>query len=560
MRDYAARANAYALGVVSGEILVSEITKLACQRHVDDIKRAEQTPADFPYIFSVEAANRVCGFIELFPHIKGEWAAYRQKIRLEDWQCFILCSVFGWLDAETGYRRFRTVYIEVPRKNAKTTLSAPVALYMLTADGEQGAEVCSAATKKDQARISWGLAHSMVRKTEAFRTEFSVIARALSLVCMETDSTFIPIDSQGKTQDGANLHMSLNDELHAWKGRELYAVLETAMGSRRQPLMWNITTAGKDQAGICYEQRLYLIKVLQGIFKDESYFGIIYTIDKDDDIFAEETHKKANPNYGVSVFPHNFTADAAKARNNPASRNDFKMKRLNCWTHTGDPFFDLAAWDACQVEGLSIDDFEGEPCVVGIDLAQKKDVNAICLLFERGHKIFLFFYFFLPETAVQEGATPAYAGWVEEGFIEVHEGNAADFNRITRFVVDELAPRFAISNIGIDPWQAAHMGSIFQDEGLEPVNVTQNAPSLTVPMKEFFSRMDKGLIGHDGNPVARWMISNVMAKKDAKENVFPRKESPNSMIDGVVAALIAGAVYLNGGLTETLVEGNLVGA
>ncbi len=330
--DYASRALLYAERVVAGEIPACKLLIKACERHLKDLERAGREGKRFPYRFSVEEANRICGFTEGFPHIKGHWAKQREKIRLEDWQCFVLSVSHGWLDLD-GFRRFRTIYIEVPRKNAKTTLSAPVALDKLTADGEQGAECVVAATKKDQAKIAFNIAKSMVKKSEGFRTEFSVVHRVNQIMSLETDSILQAIDARGNTQDGQNVHFSLNDELHAWKGRELYDVLETAMGSRMQPMMWNITTAGSDQSGICYELRQYLEKILKGLIRDEQFFGVIFTIDDGDDIYSEATWRKANPNYGVSVLRSDMTALARKARQNPSSRASFKMKRLNIWVN-----------------------------------------------------------------------------------------------------------------------------------------------------------------------------------------------------------------------------------
>ncbi|MCG8434990.1 MAG: terminase large subunit, partial [Gammaproteobacteria bacterium] len=388
------------------------------------------------------------------PHVKGSWARARELIVVEDWQCFTVALPFGWVDRNSGYRRFRVVYIEVPRKNAKTTLSAPIALYMLTADGEQGAEIVAAATKKDQANIVFGIAKSMAKKTEAFRTEFSVMVRAHSILCLETDSTFNAIDSRGSTQDGANLHFSLHDELHAWKGRDLYAVLETAMGSRAQPLIWNITTAGSDQSGICYEQRQYLEKILKRTIFDETFFGVIYTIDEGDDIYAEKTWRKANPNYGVSVLPHDMQALAGKAKHNAKSRADFRMKRLNVWVNAATAFFDLDAWDACADPSLRAEDFADETCLVGLDLASKRDINAALRLFTREGIHYLFADFWLPRAAIQEGANASYPGWVEEGWIRVTEGNAVDYEAIKDRILDGYAIDHVIEQLGFDPHQA----------------------------------------------------------------------------------------------------------
>lgn len=543
------RARRYAEAVTAGLVPASNLTILACRRHLADLERTGADP-DFPYRFDERAANRVCAFVELFPHIKGAWAKTRTTIRLEDWQCFVLAVPFGWLEKETGHRRFRSAYIEVPRKNAKTTLSAPVALYMLTADGEQGAEIVAAATKRDQAGIVFGIAQAMAKKSEAFRTEFGVLVRAHSILCLETDSSFKAIDSKGSTQDGANLHFSLNDELHAWKGRDLYAVLETAMGSRAQPLMWNITTAGTDQAGVCYEQRAYVEKILKGVVHDERTFGIVYTIDEGDDIYAEATWRKANPNYGVSVLPHDMKALAWKARNNPKSRADFRMKRLNVWINAASAFFDLDAWDRCADESLRSRDFGDAECVLSLDLASKRDVNAKIKLFRdppgQAGKIALVCDFWLPRAAVQDGANASYRGWEEQGWLNVTEGDVVDYERIKDDVLDD-AKRHVVANVAYDPHQATHMVRLLMDAGVPCLEVRPTVLNFSEPMKELDALIAKGAIVHDGNPVMRWMMGNVTAVRDRKDNVYPRKERDENKIDGAVAAIAGLAVLLQGG-------------
>lgn len=544
--DYAARAQDYAERIVAGDIPASKLTIAACRRHLKDLKKAETGSAKFPYRFSVEEANRICGLVEGFPHIKGHWAKMRERIKLEDWQCFVLAVSHGWLD-ENGYRRFRTVYIEVPRKNAKTTLSAPVALDKITADGEQGAECVVAATKLDQAKIAFNIARSMVKKSEAFRTEFSVVHRVKQIMCLETDSILQPIDARGNTQDGQNVHFSLNDELHAWRGRELYDVLETAMGSRMQPMMWNITTAGSDQSGICYELRQYLEKILKGLITDDQFFGIIYTIDKNDDIYAESTWRKANPNYGVSVLSSDMKALSGKARNNPSSRASFKMKRLNIWINAADQYFDSDAWAACADPEMRREDFAGEPCVGALDLASKLDANAGISIFQRDGKYCLFCDFWLPDAAVNgDGANASYRGWAEEGWLQVTPGNVVDYEAIEDRVKDVWAIMHELQQLGFDPHQAQAMINRLMAEDIPCIEVRPTVLNFSEPMKEFDRLIRARLIRHDGNPMMAWMMDNVVAVEDRKENVYPRKERKENKIDGPVAAIMAMAMALTG--------------
>ncbi len=562
MTDYAARALRYAQDIVAGRIPASKLTIAACRRHLEDLRRAGRGDEAFAYRFSEDEANRICGWAESFPHVKGHWAKSRNAaerlIRLEDWQCFVLGVSHGWLDAD-GYRRFRTVYIEVPRKNAKTTLSAPVALDKLTADGEQGAEVVIAATKLDQAKIAFSIAKSMVKKSEGFRTEYGVIAREKQIMSLETDSVLKPIDSRGNTQDGANLHFSLNDEVHAWRGRELYAVLETAMGSRMQPMMWNITTAGADQSGVCYELRQYLEKVVQGVQVDEQFFGIVYTIDEGDDIYAERTWRKANPNYGISVLPSDMRALAQKARNNPKSRADFRMKRLNVWINAASQYFDIDAWNACADPDLSAADFRHDECICALDLASKRDINAGIRLFHRAGLYYLFCDFWLPQAAIEQGANASYRGWVEEGWLHQTPGNVVEYDAIKDRILDDWAVNHVITTLAFDPHQAQHLINQIMADGVPCSEMRPLVNNFSEPMKELDALIAKGGIRHEGNPVMAWMMSNVVAVVDRKDQVYPRKERAENKIDGPVAAIMALAVALSARpAEEEFVSGGMV--
>ena len=315
-RDYCAIGLKYAKEVSTGKVLASKFVRAACQRQIDDLKRWKAK--DGLYRFDKAKAERVCQFVELLPHIKGPLAG--QLIILEPWQCFILTTIFGWVD-QRGNRRFRRVYIEVPRGNGKSAISSAVGLYMLAADGEGGAEVYSFATTRDQAKIVFGDAQNMARRTPGLKQHFGVEIGAHSVYCLKTASKFEALSAEGSTLDGLNTHFACIDELHAHKTRAVYDVVETSIGKRSQSLLWVITTAGSNRAGICYEVRGFLVKVLNGSAKDETQFGIIWgldnTEDDDDDWTSEKSLIKANPNYGVSVMPDIIAALQAKAMTMP---------------------------------------------------------------------------------------------------------------------------------------------------------------------------------------------------------------------------------------------------
>ena len=515
---------------------------LACQRQLDDLTRKR-----FKYRFDEARAAHVCKFIELLPHTKGEWAKKKLLITLEPWQIFILVTVFGWVDSQER-RRFKVTYKEIPRKNAKSTVSSGVGLYMLTADGEGGPEVVSAATTKDQAKIVWGDAHKMGQKCAGLQQRFGLRTSAHSIYTEAGGSFLALARDQGGNLDGLNVHCAIIDELHAHKTREVVDVMETATGARSQPLLWQITTAGFNLAGICYETRTYTQKVLAGVITDHEHFGIIYTIDEGemgDDWADPSSWQKANPNWGVSVSPEDVARKGHKALKTPAARGNFQTKHLNVWVNAAEAWMDMRAWGTCGDESLRLEDFRGETCCAAVDLATKTDVAALVLLFQRGDAVYLFARFYLPQSAVEGEENAHYAGWAAEGQLIVTPGNVIDQNRIQDDVRD-LAAAHELRVLGFDPWQAMKFAAELAEEGLPVHEYRNTVQNMSEPMKELHALVVQGRLRHTGCPVMTWMMSNVVAHLDAKENIFPRKENPKNKIDGPVAAIMAMGELLHG--------------
>lgn len=551
-QTYAERGIAYARGVVGGSILACKWTRAACQRQLDDLDRWSAKGSK--YFWSPEDANRICSFVELMPHIKGEWARRSERIKLEDWQCFILTVVFGWYSTAEKTRRFRTVYIEVPRKNAKSTVSAPVGLYMVAMDGEPGAEVYSAATTRDQAKIVFGIARRMAMGSPGFRNEFGVEVGTHNLYVEESGSKFEALSAEAGSLDGLNVACAVIDELHAHKTRDVWDVIESATGSRSQSLIWAITTAGSNRAGICYEQRTYVTKILNmvlsrheeyaeykvegGSHDDETYFGIIYTIDDTDDWATETAWRKANPNYGVSVYPDDFARLALKAQQMPSATNTFLTKRLNVWVNADSAWMDMRAWDRCADPTLKIESFEFQPCILALDLASKRDICALILLFERRGHYYCFGKYYLPEDAIEESNNSQYGGWVRGGKLIDTPGAATDFEYIQN-ELRELAPRFQIDEVAYDPFQANQLRIEMEKEGFPMVEVPQQVRFMSEAMKQLEALVVTGRFHFDGDPVLTWMISNVVAHLDNKDNIYPKKERFENKIDGAVALIMA---------------------
>jgi phage terminase large subunit-like protein len=545
-QDFCAIAIEYAKQVVARKIPASKFVIAACKRQLDDLKRWSKPSA--PYQFDRQKANRVCKFIQLLPHIKGPKAG--QRLMLEPWQIFSLTTIFGWVKAD-GSRRFRRVYVEVPRGNGKSALTSGVALYMLCADGEGGAEVYSFATTRDQAKIVFGDAQNMVRLTPAMKKHYSIDVNAHSILVKKTASKFEALSAEGSTLDGLNTHFACIDELHAHKTRAVYDVVETSIGKRAQSLLWVITTAGSNRSGICYEVRSFVAKILNGSANDESQFGIIYGLDGiDDDWTTESALIKANPNWGVSVMPEVLLPLQSKAMSMPSAANNFKTKHLNEWVNADSAWLDMRSWDACADFNLDLQDFEGEPVWIGLDLASKVDIAAKLMVFRRvidgKEHFYCFGHYYLPRETVERGENSQYQGWESLGRLTVTDGAVIDYGVIEENLMAECS-RFQVTEIPYDPFQATQLSTRMMAQGAPMVEVRPTVLNFSEPMKQLEALILQKRLHHDGDPVLGWMMSNVVAHMDAKDNIYPRKERPENKIDGVVALIMAlsRAIQLN---------------
>ena len=557
--SYSAVATRYAEAVIENQIPACRWVKLACQRQLNDLARlrGKATPFRFnPKLTdrdgrSFYPADNLCAFIERLPHVKGPLAG--ELIKLEPWQIFILTTAFGWVK-DDGKRRFRRSYIEVPRGNAKSTLSSAVALYMLAADREGGAEVYSLATTRDQARIVFGDAQTMARRSPGFRNRFSVEVGAHNMHVLASGSKFEALSAEGSTLDGLNIHFGCVDELHAHKTRTVYDVVETGTGKRDNSLLWVITTAGSNRAGICYEIRTFVTKLLDGVFEDDSQFGIVYGLDDSDDWTSESALIKANPNWGISVRPEVLAPLQAKAMQLPSAVNNFKTKHLNEWVNADTAWMDMRAWDACGDSSVDLDAFVGQPCWIGLDLASKTDIAALVMVFahpEIADAYVVFGKYYLPEDTVTAAGNSQYEGWMRTGRLTVTPGNVIDFGWIEADLLD-MASRYAIQAVAFDPFQATQLSTRMLAEGLPMIEVRPTVLNFSEPMKTLEALVLRKKLTHDGDPVLSWMASNVVAHLDVKDNIYPRKERPENKIDGIVALIMAISRAIKPGDTVTL--------
>lgn len=537
-RDYCAIAADYVESVLSGKRLACKWVKLACQRQKNDLARWAKAG---PFVWNEDEARRVCRFIELLTHTKGELAG--QRIHLEPWQVFILTTVFGWRRREDGGRRYRRVYIEVARGNGKSCLSSGVALYCLVADREPGAEVYSFATTRDQAKIVFGDAKRMAELNPPLRKRFGLEVLANSLYVPSTGSNFQAKSAEGSTLDGLNTHLAVVDELHAHKTRAVYDVVETSLGKRRSSLLWCITTAGFDSSGICYEVRSMSTQVLEGHAHDDTQFAMIFTADAEDDWTSMQALEKANPNWGISVRPEMILSLLEKAKALPSAVANFKTKHLDIWCSASQAWMDMDAWGRCEDQTLRLEDFEGEDCIIGLDLGSKNDMTAKIRVFpqerEDGRKCYAIFSdFYLPADAVKVTVNASYGGWAEEGLLHVTPGAMTDLNLVEQEVREDMS-RFNVHQVVYDPWQATQMATSLSDDDVPMLECRMTTSHLSDPMKSLEALVLDGRIRHDGNPIMTWMMGNVVARVDANDNVFPRKERYEQKIDGPVALIMA---------------------
>ena len=500
-------ADRYRHGACDGTIPVCKWVKLACERQERDLLKAAK--GDWKYRFDVKKAERVCRFIELLPHIKGPLANARKKIELQPWQCFILTTVFGWVD-QAGKRRFKIVYTEVPRKNGKSTFSSGVALYMGFADQEQGAEIYSAATTRDQAKIVWGDAAEMVNKSPDLRRHLGVEVNKRAIFQTGTASRFTAIArDQGGNLDGANTHCAIIDELHGHKTSAVWDVMLTSLASREQPLLWAITTAGFDRSGICYDRRTYLTKLLDGVFEDDSFFGCIWTIDDEDDWTDPESWIKANPNW--HLMNQGLVADLAQAAiQMPSSRNNFLTKHLNVWVNASTAWMDMRAFDKCADDKLVEQDFFGELCFLSTDLATRTDIASTCRLYvkdlqeEKDGKIvprrhyYAFFDYYVPQVKVEND--DRYELWNGLGLFKVSPGQVIDLDSIEEDIVEAFRSR-PIKEVTVDPWNASQMCQHFQKKQVPVVEMRPTTGNVTEAMKELESAVLQGRFHFNGDPV-----------------------------------------------------------
>lgn len=489
-------------------------------------------------MFDHDLAQRA---IDWFPryltHTKGRWAG--SPFTLLDWQKDIIGKIFGTI-REDGTRQYRRVYVEVPKKQGKSEIGAGIALRLLFADNEPGAEIYSAAADRDQASIVFNVAAAMVRNSPSLSSRCKIIDSTKRII-HNNGSIYRVLSAEAHTKHGFNTHGVIFDELHAQPDRSLYDVLTMGSGdARKQPLFFFITTAGYDRNSICWEVHEYARKVRDGIIEDSSFLPVLYYADDDDDWTSEKVWAKCNPSLGVTIDIASVREACKMAQETPALENTFRQLRLNQWVKQESRFLPMRHWDACPP--LTDLDLDGEEMYCGLDLASTTDIAALVLVHPNDDGTFdVIPKFWIPEESLNDRTrhdAAAYEGWIKCGAMEATPGNVIDYNYIRQTVTD-LSEQYQIREIAYDRWNATQLVRDLEDDGATMVPFGQGFVSMSAPTKELLNLVLAHRIRHGGNPVLRWMADNMVVRRDPAGNLKPDKEKSTEKIDGMVALIMA---------------------
>jgi phage terminase large subunit-like protein len=490
----------------------------------------------FAYRFDAKAAKKACAFIELMPHTKGKWAKEGLTLKLEPWQVFMTVCLFGWLRRKDNKRRFRRFLLLVPRKNGKSAWAAAVGLYMLCADDEFGAEVYSGARNEKQAWEVFKPARLMAQKRPQLCSHYGVEVNASNISIVGNGSKFEPII--GDPGDGASPSLAIVDEYHEHDTNKLFDTMETGMGARDQPLMLVITTAGDNIAGPCYEMQQDAQKMLEGTRQDDELLALIYGCDAEDDWTDPEILRKANPNMGVCVGEDFLLASQKQAMTTPRKAGVFKTKHLNMWVQSRSAYYNVQKFIEVADGKLTIDQFEGQECIIGVDLAEKRDLTAIEYTFRRGEGYVCFGKYYAPEETIELPENEHYRTWRDMGLLIQIDGAVVDQREILADIKDDLS-RFEVREVSFDPWRSRQMAVELSELGVNCIEFRGSPSNMNEPMREMDALIAAGNLFHDGNMAFSWMLSNVINGTRTGDMHRPAKERAKNKIDGPVARMLA---------------------
>lgn len=537
------RAYQYAKDVDSGAQVACRYVKLAVKRFINDLAEGHKRGI----YFDENSAARYFRFVARYcRHYQGQLAG--KPIDFSPHQCFIEANVYGFLRAD-GTRRFRATHEEVARKDGKTTRLGACGLYGLIGEGERGAKVYSAATKREQAKELFMSAKAMVQQSPELRRRLQAMQHHIQTP--DGHCLFQPLSADSNTLDGLNVYYGLVDEIHAHPTSAVWDVLESAKGARMQPLIRGITTGGFNRKGFGYAQRGYAVKVLEGAVTDDAFFAIIFTLDEDDLERWDDPAVwiKSNPNLGVSVYMDDLLDQCRKAREMPSAKVEFMTKRLNVWTYSEMLWMNMEKWAQCarDFDSLTVwdnnadSDFHGMECYGGLDLASVDDMASFRLVFpgENGSRRTIG-RAYLPQAALDrrlKTGDKTLEVFKTSGHLVVTPGDTIDYEYIKRDIKHACA-NFYVKGIGFDRWNSSQLVNELIADDIPMVKFGQGHGSMSAPMKELMRLVLTQLLEHN-DPLLTWAVSNLVATVNPAGDIKPDKSKVSEKIDPAVALIMA---------------------
>jgi phage terminase large subunit-like protein len=534
-KNYVALADGYVDDVVNGRIVAGSWMRKACRRYLR--MRARAGTEGCAFIFSVEHGNAVCAFAEQCPHVEGKWST--DTILLEPWQAFVLVACYAFRHVLDGTRLVTSVFFQVGRKSAKSTLVAVMELYHLAYELEPGAQAVNAGKTGLQARIVFAIMQRMVRRSAWLRAlGFMAWQHAITF---KDDGTAKPINAKSSSQDGLNPSFISLDESHA-QDFGLHDVLKSAQGARANPMLVAPTTAGHDLTSVGYALRQTAMKILDGVIESDHTFCALYELDPEDDWRDEAVWVKSLPMLGTTPsleYVRKYRDDAIAT---PGLAGEFEVKICNRWLHSASTWLSIPSWDACADQTLTLEDFKGEPCWIGADLAERDDIAAVALVFQRDSMLYVFVRGYLPEQVVTERsrAVPEHRAWVQTSELITTPGNLTDL-RIIETDMRTVCEQFDVRSIVVERFGALQLAANLCDSGLPARLESKNAKTFTTPARELEARIKAKQIRHNGSTFLKWQVSNCCVERRRDGSLLPTKdraESPNK-IDAIDAILLA---------------------
>ena len=522
----------YALAVQSGEIVACKRIKQAVSRYFADLENEA-------YFFDVETVEKFLKFSRLCPHVKGHLRG--QPIELSDWQAFLFANILGFNHKSNGLRKYRSAYIQVARKNAKSTVAAVLSNWFLVMEkGQQ--DIYTAAVSRDQARIVFDDAKQMALLSKPLRKRLTI--QQHKMIYLQNNSLMRPLAAKSSTIEGTNPSLAIVDEYHLHADNSVYSALELGQGARPEGLLFAITTAGSNTISACKQHYDYCCQILDGTEKNDSLFALIYELDEESDIDNPENWIKANPNIGKSIPYADFENTIAKARGIPSEWVEMLTKRFNVWCNGQTPWLNLEAWKLCE-RSYSESDLLHADCYMGLDLSSTNDLTSICYTFPHNGKVRLLCRHYIPEFQLENVANKnraMYRQWVRQGWLHTTAGDCIDYDKIRDDILKD-AERFNIKMIGFDVWNATHLRTQLQGAGLEVEPFPQTYQRFSPVGKSAEVLINRQTVEHNGDPVLSWALSNVVMETDANANIKPNKKKAANKIDPAIAFLMSFGTY-----------------